>query len=120
MSKKIPKGLSFEGLRASKSGFLKPKCLESFFKNVLPTEGGEHIFETKCEKTEVATKMQAKWHLEACIFDANSHHDPPRTIILHFARRVPSEMKSTKINRAVIFGRPGGMRGGAGGRFEGG
>ena len=34
---KISKGLSFEGLRASKSGFLKPKCLESFFKNVLPT-----------------------------------------------------------------------------------
>ena len=64
--------------------------------------------------------MQAKWHLEACIFDANSHQGQSLTVCLHLARRVPSEMKITKIDRAVIVGRPGGMRGGAGGEFRGG
>ena len=58
MSKKIPKGLSFEGLRASKSGFLKAKCLEPFFLNVLPTEGGEHIFEKMCEKMKLQQKCK--------------------------------------------------------------
>ena len=45
------------------------------------------------------------------IFDAKSHQDPALTSFLHLARRVPSEMKITKIDRAVILGRPGGMRG---------
>ena len=85
---------------------------------MLPTEGGEHIFEKKCEKKGLATKMQAKWQLEACIFDVNSHHDPSRTVILHFVRRVPSEMKITKISPWLVFGRPGGMRGGAGREFR--
>ena len=35
--KRWPKESSLEGLRASKRGFLKAKCLESFFLNVLPT-----------------------------------------------------------------------------------
>ena len=39
--------------------------------------------------------------------------------LLHFARPVPSEMKITKIDRAVVLGRPGGMRGGAGGDMRG-
>ena len=47
--KRWAKESSFEGLRGPKSEFLKAKCLEPFFKNVLPTEGGEHIFEKKCE-----------------------------------------------------------------------
>ena len=43
-----------ERANAPKSGsklpFLKALCWESFFKNVLPTEGGEHIFEKRWEK----------------------------------------------------------------------
>ena len=44
----------------------------------------------------------------------------PAQFLLHLARRVPSEMKITKITRVLILERPGGMRGGAGGRFKGG
>ena len=43
---------------------------------------------------------------------------PGGIVILHLARRVPSEMKIMKIDRAVVLGRPGGMRGGAGRRYE--
>ena len=46
------------------------------------------------------------------------NQDPASTIILHFARRVPSEMKIMKISPTVVLGRPGGMRGGAGRRYE--
>ena len=53
------------------------------------------------------------------IFDANSHQGPPRTVFLHFARPVPSEMKITKIRWTRVLGRPGGMRGGAGGDMRG-
>ena len=37
---------SFEGLRGPKT-FFEAKCLKPFFKSVLSTEGGEHIFEKK-------------------------------------------------------------------------
>ena len=40
------------------------------------------------------------------------------TIILHLVRRGPSEMKIMKISWTVVLGRPGGMRGGAGRRYE--
>ena len=46
------------------------------------------------------------------------NQDPASTNILHFARRVPSEMKIMKISPMVVLGRPGGMRGGAGRRYE--
>ena len=39
-------------------------------------------------------------------------------VFLHLARRVPSEMKIMKISPTVVLGRPGGMRGGAGRRYE--
>ena len=65
-------------------------------------------------------KMQAKMHFEAYIFEANSYQGPVGIFVLHFARPVPSEMKITKSRSMVGLGRPGGMRGGAGGRFEGG
>ena len=65
-------------------------------------------------------KMQAKMHFEAYIFDANSHQGPGGIVFLHLARRVPSEMKSHKIRWTVVLRRPGGMRGGAGGRLDGG
>ena len=53
------------------------------------------------------------------IFDANSHQGPSLTVFLHFARPVPSEMKITKIDPLRVLGRPGGMRGGAGGDMRG-
>ena len=53
------------------------------------------------------------------IFDAKSHQDPSSTIFVHFARPVPSEMKITKIDRVVVLGGAGGMRGGAGGDMRG-
>ena len=104
-------------MRGPKSEFLKAKCLEPFFKNVLPTEGGEHIFENK---KKVARKMQAKWHLEACIFDANSQQGPWDIIFLQLARRWLVFFENHIIQVHGGWGRPGGMRGGAGGRFEGG
>ena len=69
-------------------------------RNCVSCLGGEHGFEKQ-------------------FFDANSNQDPALTNILHFARRVPSEMKITKISPLAIWGRPGGMRKAAGGRFEG-
>ena len=53
------------------------------------------------------------------IFDAKSHQVLALTSFLHFARPVPSEMKITKIRWMVVSGRPGGMRGGAGGDMRG-
>ena len=53
------------------------------------------------------------------IFDAKSHQVLALTSFLHFARPVPSEMKITKISRAVVLRRPGGMHGGAGGDMRG-
>ena len=46
------------------------------------------------------------------------NQDPSSTNILLIARRVPSEMKIMKISWTVDLGRPGGMRGGAGRRYE--
>ena len=62
--------------------------------------------------------MQAKWHLEAYIFDANSYQGLGDISFLHLARRVPSEMKITKIGPPIILRRPGGMRGGTGREFR--
>ena len=61
-----------------------------------------------------------KRQLEACIFDASSHHDPSRTIILQLARHWLLFFENHKIDPLRLMGRPGGMRGGAGGRLEGG
>ena len=58
--------------------------------------------------------MQANMHVEACSFDANSHHGPGGMNFLHFARRAPSEMKISKIRWTVVLGRPSGMCGGCG------
>ena len=44
---------------------------------------------------------------------------PVSTVILHLARRVPSEMKIMKINPRMVLDRPGGMREGAGGDMRG-
>ena len=52
------------------------------------------------------------------IFDGNLHQGPWDIVFLHFARPVPSEMKITKISSTVVLARPGGMRRGAGRRYE--
>ena len=67
-----------------------------------------------------ASGSYGKHNFANCIFDAKSHQDLSLTSCLHFARPVPSEMKITKISPVRFLGRPGGMRGGAGGEFRGG
>ena len=44
--------------------FWKHFCLESFFKNVLPTEGGEHIFETNMKKNDAKQECKQKCMLQ--------------------------------------------------------
>ena len=51
--------------------------------------------------------MQAKWHLEACIFDAYSQHDPSRTTILQLARRWLVFFENHKIQVDAPFGSAG-------------
>ena len=72
-------------------------CIDMKIENVLPARVGSMIL-------KMPFLNQGPWG----------------TVILHLARRGPSEMKIMKISPPVILGRPGGMRGGAGGRFEGG
>ena len=48
----------------SKLSFLKALCLESFFKNVLPTEGGEHIFEKNMKNNDAKQECNQKCILE--------------------------------------------------------
>ena len=48
-----------------------------------------------------------------------SIQDPSRTVFLHLARRVPGEMKITKIDPMMVLGWAGGMRRGAGGDMRG-
>ena len=80
---------------------------------------GEHIFVKIWKQNASEHKFHRTHHIN-CIFDASSHQDPSRIVFLHFAWRVPSEMKITKTRWMHVCGRPGGMRRGAGGRFEGG
>ena len=64
--------------------------------------------------------MQAKVHFAACIFDAKTYHGQALTVMLHLARQLLLFFENHKISPMRILDRPGGMRGGAGGRFEGG
>ena len=69
-------------------------------------------------KKEVEKKMQAKWHLEACIFDANSQQGPGDTIILQLARRWLVFFENHIIQVHGGFGSAGRNARGAGGRLE--
>ena len=71
-------------------------------------------------KTEcIRAKISSKSRLTNYIFDAYSYQVPVSIVFLHFARRVPSEMKITKTRVMIVLGRPGGMRRGAGGDLRG-
>ena len=59
-------------------------------------------------------------HLEACIFDANSYQGAVRIVFLLLARHWLVFFENHKISPTVVLRRPGGMRGGAGGRLDGG
>ena len=110
----------FEAAWGWKKWYFWWKVLEVIFQNYAPRGGRKHNFEKMwCEKWVRAWKSW-KRHLEAYIFDAKSHQGPWGIVFWHLARRVPSEMKSTKISPMVVLRRLGGMRGGAGGRFAGG
>ena len=71
------------------------------------------------KKKCIIAKISSKSYLTNRIFDATSYQDPALTNFLHFARRVPSEMKITKTRPVRFLRRPGGMRKAAGGDFEG-
>ena len=58
-------------------------------------------------KKEVERKMQAKWHLEACIFDANSQQGPGDTVILQLARRWLVFIENHKNQVGAPFGAAG-------------
>ena len=57
-----------EGANAPKSDskltFLKAFCLESFFKNMLPTEGGKHIFGTNMKNSDAKQECNQKCMLQ--------------------------------------------------------
>ena len=58
-------------------------------------------------------------HLEACIFDANSYQGAVSIVFLLLARHWLLFFENHKVDRMHRLRRPGGMRGGAGGDFEG-
>ena len=62
--------------------------------------------------------MQAKMHVPACIFDANTHQGQAKIIICQLARQLLVFFENHKIRWTVVLRRPGGMRAGAGGRLE--
>ena len=63
-----------------------------------------------------ATRNMRLWRL---LIYAKAYQGQASTVFFHLARRVPSEMKITKMGGTVVLGRPGGMCGGAGEDFEG-
>ena len=63
--------------------------------------------------------MQAKMHVAACIFDAKTYQGQVRTIICQLARQLLVFFENHKISSMLVLRRPGGMREGAGGDFEG-
>ena len=63
--------------------------------------------------------MQAKMHVEACIFDANSYQGAVRIVFWLLARQLLVFFENHKISPPVVVERPGGMRRGAGGDLRG-
>ena len=68
---------------------------------------------------EFASGSSGKHNFANCIFDANSHQGLGGTIILQLARHSLVFFENQKISPPVVLGRPGGMRGGAGGDLRG-
>ena len=92
--------------------------LEVVFRKCAPHCSEKHFFEKMwCEKW-VRSWKSWKRHLEGCIFYADSHHDPSVADFYQLARHWLLFFENHKISPALILGRPGGMRGGAGRRFE--
>ena len=70
---------------------------------------------TKC----IRAKKLSKMHFANDIFNARTYQDLSPTIILHFARQPLVFFENHKIRWVVLLGRPGGMRGAAGGDMRG-
>ena len=66
-----------------------------------------------------ASGSGGKHNFANCIFDANSDQVLSATIFFQLARHWLVFFENHKIDRLRLMGRPGGMRGGAGGDFEG-
>ena len=65
-----------------------------------------------------ASGSHRKHNCANCIFDAKSHQVPGTTIVFPLARRLLLFFENHKISLMRTLGRPGGMRRGAGERFE--
>ena len=59
----------------------------------------------------IRAKNSSKSHLTNCIFDAYSYQDPSSIVLFPLARQPLVFVENHKISRAVVLGRPGGMRG---------
>ena len=88
------------------------------FKNVLNARAGS-IFSQNDENEMHQSKKLSKMHFANDIFNARRYHDQARTVMLHFTRQPLVFSENYKIDRVVILGRPGGMRGAAGGDMRG-
>ena len=69
---------------------------------------------------EFASGSSGKHNFANCIFDANSLQGAVSIVFFPLARHSLVFFENHKISPPVVLGRPGGMRGGAGGRLEGG
>ena len=58
-------------------------------------------------------------HVAACIFDAKTYHGQAKTVMCQLARQLLVFFENHKIDPPMVLRRPGGMRRGAGGDFEG-
>ena len=65
-----------------------------------------------------ASGSHGKHNFANCIFDANSRQVLCTIVLLPLARRLLMFFENHKISLMVVLGRPGGMRRGAGERFE--
>ena len=65
-----------------------------------------------------ASGSHRKHNFANCIFDANSDQGLVRIVFMPLARRLLMFFENHKISPTVVLGRHGGMRRGAGERFE--
>ena len=71
-----------------------------------------------CDLQKCACRCSGRHNLEKHTFDAKSHQDPVVRIMLQLARHWLVFFENHKIDPPMVLRRPGGMRGGAGRRFE--
>ena len=87
--------------------------MKSFCKIMLPAEAGTTFLKKSDTKSELEQKDYERGILKVAIYQGQS-----RTVYFQLARQWLVFFENHKISPTRILGRPGGMRGGAGERFE--